>query len=678
MTLTTAPADLEVGLLPPLDGVAPSASASKSGATATLVSLPMPGLRQRGRQGGYLAKKCMEAAAKDNMPTTYPPELKRAYSAFTQELMGRGNVFEEKIGQRLLDETDPRHVVVIGDEARDPVTGDRTPESKLLKEAATWAAYLNPDVKFVFNARIGGHFEQLLSEYLGVTVTDTDRISEPDGITFGETLPNGLRAMRFVDVKDHKTTKGKSASDKRYRASSIAEPFFPASDEVYLSGQLNIDDWYQLSHYHRHGQTLGLVADGEVWGAVIGREELLVWARVDENRFLSFDEAQGKKRKMSPLELYDRDFALGLAVIDTAIARDVDPSVPALVGPEWSSECKECPWKDVCHEELQEFPGGGHITLLPGITPDKARAHYGVGVKSIRDLAALDPRTAAAIDGGLDPRNVEGMDQDTARYYGTGVSDLRGAIDQARVQRSGKVHRARGIEFVDIPRAAIEIDIDLENDERLYMFGCRATGRRKRADGTERQRVEMHTFADWTNTDEGERRVFVETWDYLQYMLQKARRQKHSIRFYHYSPHERTWFRSMANKYAGQPGVPTADDVEAFLDSGLVIDMYQAASKQLLWPTENLSIKSLAKHCRHVWRDETPGGDMSITWYRAAIADPDKDVREDNQARLTQYNEDDVEAQLRIRDWISSLGEARKPGLKLPSVEDLRPPLIRR
>jgi len=101
-----------------------------------------------------------------------------------------------------------------------------------------------------------------------------------------------------------------------------------------------------------------------------------------------------------------------------------------------------------------------HITLLPGITREKARPHYKAGVTSVHDLAALDIRTATAIDDGRDVRGVEGMCQTTAAYVGTGVSDLRGAIDQARVQRSGKVHRARGIEFVDLPRAAIEIDID--------------------------------------------------------------------------------------------------------------------------------------------------------------------------------------------------------------------------
>lgn len=672
--MTIAPADLAVGNSASSDEATASAL-PKPGTASAPVLLPTPTVRRRGRQGGYLAKKCFTGAAKDNMPNTYPPELKRPYSAFTRELMDKGNAFEGKIGQRLLDEADPRRVVVIGDEERDPVTGDRTPESKLRKEEATWAAYLDPNVWFVFNARIGGRFEELLSQHLGRQVTDSDRISEPDGIAFGEVMPNGLRAMYFVDVKDHKTTSGKSKNDTRYPASPISEPFYPAGDEVRLSGQLNIDDWYQLAHYHRHGQTLGVVADGEVWGAVIGRDEVLVWARVDANRFLKFDEVQGKKRRMSALELYDRDFARGLAVIDNAILRDDDPSVPPLALPEWKDECKECPWKDVCHEELVEFPGGGHITLLPGITPDKARAHYAAGVESIRDLAALDTRTATAVDAGYDVTGVEGMCQTTAAYVGTGVTDLLGAIDQARVTRSGKVHRARDAQWVDLDRAAIEIDIDLENDERLYMFGCRATGRRRRPDGTERQRVEMHTFADYSNTDEGEMRVFVETWDYLQYMLQKARMQKHSIRIYHYSAHERTWFRKLAEKYAGQPGVPTVRDVELFLDSGVVIDMYQALSKQLLWPTENLSIKSLAKHCRHVWRDETPGGDMSMVWYRAAVAAPDPTVREENQKRLTQYNEDDVEAQLRIRDWISSLGEARRPGLKLPSVEDLRPPL---
>jgi len=344
---------------------ASTAATPQQGTASTLVPLPVPTVRRWGRQGGYLAKKCFESAAKNNMPTTYAPELKLPYSTFTRDLMDRGNLFEQKIGERLRVEADPARVVVIGDEERDPVTGDRTPESKLRKEEATWAAYLDPNVEFVFNARLGGRFEELLSEYLGRPVSDSDRISEPGAIAFGEVLANGLRAMRFVDVKDHRTTSGKS-KPVRHAASPIAEPFFPAAGEVRLSGQLNIDDWFQLAHYHRHGETLGLVADGEVWGAVIGRDEVLVWARVDEARFLRFDEVQYRRGRMSALELYDRDFARGLAVVDNAIARDTDPSIAPIVGPEWDSSCKECPWRAECHKELAKHPGGG--VSPPGVS----------------------------------------------------------------------------------------------------------------------------------------------------------------------------------------------------------------------------------------------------------------------------------------------------------------------
>ena len=64
-------------------------------------------------------------------------------------------------------------------------------------------------------------------------------------------------------------------------------------------------------------------------------------------------------------------------------------------------------------------------------------------------------------------------------------------------------------------------------------------------------------------------------------------------------------------------------------------------------------------------------GDNSIAWYKEAHGNESSEVREEFQNRIIAYNEDDVQAQLEIRDWINRFGETRKPGLRLPSAEKL-------
>jgi hypothetical protein len=60
-----------------------------------------------------------------------------------------------------------------------------------------------------------------------------------------------------------------------------------------------------------------------------------------------------------------------------------------------------------------------------------------------------------------------------------------------------------------------------------------------------------------------------------------------------------------------------------------------------------------------------------VAWYKEATDNESETVRDEFRNRIIAYNEDDVQAQLEIRDWINRFGETRKPGLRLPSAEKL-------
>jgi predicted RecB family nuclease len=592
------------------------------------------------RQGGYSAKTMPHLLAIDNMPNTYPPELKIDYSSAQLDRMNSGNLFEDEIGDAL------RGVpgVVVIDEERDE-NGDRTVEGKNRKEEATFSAYLDPKVNFIFNARMGGRFSELVSEHVGQPLDDEDRVSEPDAIELGPIMGNGLRAMRFVDVKWHKSTDGKTP--KMYPVSQLTTPTWETSIEEQFTGNPQLGDLMQLSHYYRHGQSLGLVDDdASLWGAVIGKESVLLWARLDAANYQKPDPDTGKRRHTSALAYYDRRFRQALEVLDNALARDIDPTIPALTGPEWCGDVQESQWKAVVYQEVKDFGDGGHITLLPGITPDRAKPLYDAGIFDIGTLAALHPES-----------EVEG------------VNDLAKYIYQARVTYFDQVARNIDVEFVHVDRADIEVDFDYETDHVVYQRGVRVLERTE-ADSE----PQMTTYDDFTGTDAGELEVFIKMWSQFEDLVAEAVATDRTIRFYHYTHFEKTQDARLAEKYAGTPGVPTVAEVEQFYGSEVCVDLYQVLKSELVWPTKSHSIKDVAPYVGFAWRDETPGGAESMVWYRTVLSTEDADLRAELILRGQVYNEDDVHAQAALRDWVCDHGSQARPGEDLPAVEDLPHP----
>jgi predicted RecB family nuclease len=100
------------------------------------------------------------------------------------------------------------------------------------------------------------------------------------------------------------------------------------------------------------------------------------------------------------------------------------------------------------------------------------------------------------------------------------------------------------------------------------------------------------------------------------------------------------------------------------------VDLYPVMTKQLVWPTEDLTLKSLAKYTRFIWRDTDPSGSNSTVWYQRAI-DPENENREVDQKRIIDYNADDCQATAELLAWLQRFGEVKDMKRKLSSVEDL-------
>lgn len=604
-------------------------------------------------QGGYAAKTCPRKLSNEN-DVFYADAPRDPLTAATQQRIDDGVRFENEVAGAWSQALGDRIALL---------DGDRSEEAKAARERRTIELMESPgEVLVIWNARLP--VEHPATGELG------SRISEPDFLVrsrYDDTA--GRWYWSPGDVKHHKVFENLGKSTRDWIHSTLAEPRHTTGVARDLPGVVKRSDALQLAHYQRHLEWLGF-ADDRALGAVIGKADTdgnlsLVW--------LSLSEKLYDRSKASAFELYDASFDFAGQVIARAIARSENPTLAPLVRPDKRSECGECIWRTVCADDRRD---ADNITALPGVTVARAQVHYERGVTTIGRLARLHVPTAQVVAGERSADSVERLDPFTFSYTGTKVWDLVGTIDQARVWRSGKPHRVRGVDAPSFDRMPIELDIDIEDiDGRVYLIGVNASGRARKASGDSKSRNEFHSFVSWDDTDESQARVLAEFWEYIETMRSYARSNHWGLRAYHYGPHEVSMLTKVAARFGGQKvgrklTVPTVEELTDLFDSNQWVDMYPVVSRQVLWPTEDLTLKSIATLCGHTWRDTDPSGANSMAWYRDAVTDGDSAERRAARSRILAYNEDDCIATLAIRDWLTR-ATAANLGKGLPGVEDL-------
>ncbi|MEJ2870307.1 TM0106 family RecB-like putative nuclease [Actinomycetospora sp. OC33-EN08] len=398
-------------------------------------------------------------------------------------------------------------------------------------------------------------------------------------------------------------------------------------------------DLLRLAHLHRMLAAAGLGA-GAAWGGVVGLDaDCVVWTDLAA--------APGNEAGRSPLDTYDRRFADRLAV-----ARAARDGGPALASPSRITECRRCPWWPVCEAELRR---ADDVSLV--VRGEDALRLRGRGITTVRTLAALDPRR------GL-PEPPEADTGAGGELGGELSADLREAVALARAWRAD-VPLVRRVGRPDVPRGAVEVDVDMESlgEDGAYLWGVLLSG----ADvGLEHG---YRGFATWDPVPtRDEARSFAAFWAWLTDVRRRADERGLSFRAYCYNEQaENRWLRGSVERFAGEPGIPAADEVERFIASEEWIDLFPAVSTSFLCP-HGKGLKRVAPSAGFAWRDPEAGGENSMRWYRRAVGldgEPPEPAMRD---RLLVYNEDDVRATHALRTWMTS-----DAVLAVPHLDDLRP-----
>jgi predicted RecB family nuclease len=595
-------------------------------------------------QGSYVARRCPVRAQWDVVRPCEPPPP----SPVRERLAARGREFEAETVSKVL-QLHPQAVVIPSLTAID-------------RERAT-AKALEEGTPVVIRGRIP-------ADLVGRRVGEPDLLLRADG-----------GGYRPVEVKHHLVLTRERSHFPASTASLRRLRWEAATDEVGRWARKIREDLLQLAHYQRMLEASGLAPDAGRRAAVLGREGVVTWYDLDAPVWAP-TEGEGRQARRSTMDLYDSEFAYRLDVIAAAIRHQEDPSLPLALAPIRIGECDQCPWWCWCRPILES--GSGSVSLLPGAGERAYRIHLSHGITDRQELASLDHLTATLVAGGVDVRplleargvlaghtpvaeiigrrrtgqlrrleavgihtlsDARGLCGRTAAYASDRFAGLPEQIDLARAALgSSAVYRRRGVKDIFVPRADLEVDIDMENiEDGVYLWGTLTTDRSDRAEVP----CGYQAFDTWEPLGRASELTLFQTfWTWMEGLRQRSRRQGLSFRAYCYNTMAET---SQMTRIAA--GTDLVGPVSAFIRSAEWVDLMQVFNSQLITGS-GTGLKKVAPLAGYSWEVDDPGGAESMVQYEAAVSRTDAALAEAARGWLLAYNRNDVEATLALREWL--------------------------
>lgn len=341
---------------------------------------------------------------------------------------------------------------------------------------------------------------------------------------------------------------------------------------------------------------------------------------------------------------------------DIATSPDTDTGLEAATKPEAATghrSMAEDGTGDVAEEVTgdvtEDVTGDGAGGLPPHPSPERAPARLGPPLPPVLSLLARHGITEVGDLHHLDPL--------TLTYADIATHDLPRAIDQARAAVSGRPFRARDLPFIDVPRANVEVDVDMENvDDGVYLWGTLTVLRGAAAGRAGELSIEegYRPFLSWEPMSPvAAGQVFVEFWGWLTELRRRCSDLGLTLAAYCYTRAEEEKMRQIQAEAPDMAGMPSEREISELTGSDQWVDLFRIARASLI-TGHGMGLKKLAPLAGFAWRDEDPGGVQSMHWHRVATTDPDPLVRARHRARVLAYNEDDVQATLALREWLDS------------------------
>lgn len=459
-----------------------------------------------------------------------------------------------------------------------------------------------------------------------------------------------------ADIKNHKVIEG--ARKRELLFSVISEPQFERGVvDGDRQARCREDDLMQLAHYWRMLQACGREPSGDPRGAIVGadlvgedQQHVFVWHDLDAETFPTFSRtAPSGSALRSALQRHDYEHALRIKIAGVARQRsgghdDPDP----VVVPVFIDECDSCPWVESCIGSLDDDEASSNVGRLSAREWLALRA---LGIGTVGELAVYEPedvlrdpeeqsaRTAELLEGYLP--EVSRANQPLKR--------LHAAIMCARMVEDDTTLKKVTSDSIAVPRANIEIDLDVENDRAglIYLWGLHVTDR-------DSGRSWYEDVSSWEPLDGlAESELGLLCWQRLRALVDQAQAEGRTALIYHYAHPEPNGLKRIA-KDGLVAMMPAPADVKTFIDEYFV-DLL-VFMRTNFFGRKGLGLKVVAgAGPEFEWRDEDPGGLQSQVWLDEVYNGESQEVRRAARQRVLDYNEDDVRATLAVRSWLTEL-----------------------
>ena len=286
------------------------------------------------------------------------------------------------------------------------------------------------------------------------------------------------------------------------------------------------------------------------------------------------------------------------------------------------SKCSACPYLQHCKPGFQ---ASEELSLIYGIQGRSAQGFEKIGIKSITELSNADYETLPDVP------------------YLKGSLMKKRAVLQARSYLNNEIFN---IAPINLPKGTwVHFDIEDNSltttvDKHVYLWGFLAP-----IDG--KNKFEYV----WTDTEDDDEKGWI---DFLE-KIEEYRSLYGDLILAHFSQHERTTVHAYAKRYSMEQN----KTVKYLLgDDSPLFDMQKPVLESLVLPLQSYGLKDICKHPNLVnfqWKNIDSNGAWSIVKYDQFLNETSKEIKEKLKKEILEYNEDDVEATLRLEEWLKSI-----------------------
>ncbi|MGE5658634.1 MAG: TM0106 family RecB-like putative nuclease [Actinomycetota bacterium] len=286
-------------------------------------------------------------------------------------------------------------------------------------------------------------------------------------------------------------------------------------------------------------------------------------------------------------------------------------------------KCSLCRWYSSCHAIAQSQQ---HLSLLPGVTPNRYNKLKTLNLKTVGSLANTSPQFLATYP--EFGEEIAGQLVQQAQSIVENRAFLRTRLALQAMPHSDSPLTPWLPVSTSLSAAPVELYFDIEAEPELnldYLHGVLVVDRRS-------QTETFHALLAEAPEEEGVIwQKFLElVWSYP------------IAPIYHFCDYEIQTVKRLAKRYH-TPAYQWQPILKRF------VDIHKQVTQTVTMPVESYALKPIARWVGFEWRDPKANGAQCVCWYDEWLKTGDRSFLE----AIVGYNEDDCRATYQVKEWLA-------------------------